>query len=249
MPNDKLYTRIESAGVEGIKKTKLRREFGVKSGKAVDELLSQGLIFAEKRAGTVTYWSKDNYMQHLVSSDPKFRLIYDMYANTNSKISNTVSRISSNLDKKVSNITSEIIDSKVSNIASVIDKKVSNITSDLTEKVSSEVNRKVVNIVKEVKVAPSSTKDDGNHNGKHLTLDQFKMEFDRTIAEIPTSIGWVELAMIRERVCDKYSISKQNFYTFASQLFDQFNNSYELSSGGNEGVMVRGLVHGFVRCI
>ena len=248
MSNDKLYTRIESAGVEGIKKAKLRREFGVKSGKAVDELLSQGLIFAEKKAGTVTYWSKDNYMQHLVSSDPKFRLIYDMYANTNSKISNTVSRISSNLDKKVSNITSEIIDGKVSNIASVIDKKVSNLTSDLTEMVSSEVNRKVANIVKEAKV-PTPQKDDGNHNGTNLTLDQFKMEFDRTITEIPTSIGWVELAMIRQRVCDKYSISKQNFYSYAAQLLDQFNNRYELSSGGNEGVIVRGMVHGFVRCI
>jgi hypothetical protein len=75
------------------------------------------------------------------------------------------------------------------------------------------------------------------------------MEFDRTLTEIPTSIGWVELALIRERICDKYSISKQNFYSLASQLIDQFSNRYELSSGGNEGVLVRGLVHGFVRCI
>ena len=237
MPNDKLYKRVESAGVQGIRKMKLRREFGVNVGKAIDELLSQGLIFAEKKGGVITYWSKDNYMQHLVSSDPKFKLIYDMYANTNSKISNKISKFSNDLDKKVSTITSEIIDSKVSNL-----------TSDLSKKVSSELTRKVANIVMEVQ-ATQPTKDDCNHNGNNVTFDQFKMEFDRTLAEIPTPIGWVELAMIRERVCGKYSMSKQNFYSLASQLFDQFNNRYELSSGGNEGVIVRGLVHGFVRCI
>ena len=229
MSNDKLYKRIESAGVQGIRRMKLRREFGAKAGKVIDELLSQGLIFAEKKGGVITYRSKDNYMQHLLSSDPKFKLIYDMYSNTNnkisSKISNTISKISNELDKKVSGIT-----------------------SDLSKTVSSELDRKVANIVTEVK-ATQPTKDDGNGNGNHLTLDQFKMEFDRTIAEIPTSIGWVELAMIRERVCGKYNISKQNFYALASQLYEQFNNRYELSSGGNEGVIVRGLVHGFVRCI
>jgi len=209
MSNDKLCKRIESTGVEGIRKMKLRREFGAKVGKAIDELLSQGLIFAEKKKGVITYWSKDNYMQHLVGSDPKFKLIYDMYANTNSKIS-----------------------SKISNTVS---------------KISNELDRKVANIVTEVKA--TTPKDDGSNNGNHLTLDQFKMEFDRTLAEIPTSIGWVELATIRERICGKYNISKQNFYSLASQLCDQFNSRYELSSGGNEGVIVRGLVHGFVRCI
>ena len=194
MSSDKLYKRIESAGVQGIGRMKLRREFGVKAGKAIDGFLSQGQIFAEKKGGVVTYWSKDNYMQHLVNSDPKFKLIYDMYSNTNSKISSKISRISNEL---------------------------------------------------KAATAPN----DGSNNGNHLTLDQFKMEFDRTIAEISTSIGWVELAMIRESVCNKYSISKQNFYSLASQLFDQFNNRYELSSGGNEGGIVRVLVHGFVRCI
>lgn len=197
MSNDKLYKRIVSSGVQGIRRTKLRSEFGAKSSKAIEELLSQGFIFAEKKGGAVNYWSKDNYMQHLINSDPKFKLIYDMYSNANNTISKSISHISKELDSKVSNIVTEV----------------------------------------------------GNNNGGKLSLDQFKMEFDRTITEIPTSIGWVELSMIRERICGKYNLSKQNFYTLASQLFDQFNNRYELSSGGNEGVMVRGLVHGFVRCI
>ncbi|MFQ5969873.1 MAG: hypothetical protein ACE5J2_05220 [Nitrososphaerales archaeon] len=200
MSNDKLYKRIVSCGIQGIRSTKLRSEFGAKSRKAIEELLSQGLIFGEKKGGAAYYWSKDNFMQHLINSDPKFKLIYDMYSNANNTISKSISHISKELDCKVSNIVS------------------------------------------------TSTQDNGN-NGSNLSLDQFKMEFDRTIAEIPTAIGWVELSMIRERICDKYNLSKQNFYTFASQLFDQFNNRYELSSGGNEGVMLRGLVHGFVRCL
>lgn len=278
MSNDKLYKCIESAGVQGVGKMKLRKDFGAKVSKEIDELLSEGAIFAEKKKGTVTLWSKDNYMEHLVNSDPKFRLIYDLYASTTNKISNRLFKMGSELDKKVSTITSEIIDNKVSSITSKIDKKVSdvtnhidtkisNISSDLGKKVSSDLGKKVTadlgrqvtsdlgkqmaSMVAEVKASTSvaQVEGNGNHNGKHITLDQFKMEFDRTITEIPTSIGWVELATIRERVCDKYSISKQNFYSLASELFDQFNDSYELSSGGNEGVTVRGLVHGFVRCI
>ncbi len=228
MSSDKLYRRIESSGVEGIRRMKLSREFGTKTGKIIEDLLSQGLIFAEKKGGATTYWSKDNYLQHLMGSDPKFKLIYDMYSNTNTKISSKISRISNDIDKKVSTIT-----------------------SDLSKKVASDLNKKVASMVAEVKSSPARTDDNGNdnNNGNHLTLDQFRMEIDRVIAAIPTSIGWVELAAIRERVCSKYSISKENFYVLASQLFEQFNNNYELSSGGNEGVIVRGLVHGFVRCI
>lgn len=220
MSNDKLYKRIESSGVQGVPRLKLRKEFGVKADKIIDDLLSKGLIFTEKKGRAVTYWSKNNYMQHLVNSDPKFKLIFDMYSNANTTISDTISKINKDLTKKVANM-------------------------------STELNTKVSTLVTEVQanVTQPQVKDNGDNNGTKLTLDQFKMEFDRTLTEIPTSIGWVELAMIRERVCDKYNISKQNFYSFASQLFDQFNNRYELSSGGNEGVMVRGLIHGFVRCI
>lgn len=219
MSSEKVYKRIESSGAQGIPRMKLRKEFGAKADKTLEELIAKGTIFTEKKGRTTTYWSKDNYMQHLLSSDPKFKLIFDMYSKTNNKISNTISRINNDLNDKVTNITSEL-------------------------------NTKVSTLVTEVRATPPPlVQDNGNHNGSKLTLEQFRMEFDRTLTEIPTAIGWVELSKIRERICDKYNISKQNFYSFASQLFDQFNSRYELSSGGNEGVMVRGLVHGFVRCI
>ncbi|MEM2759709.1 MAG: hypothetical protein QXW73_02830 [Nitrososphaerales archaeon] len=225
MSTEKLYKRIESAGAAGIARMKLKKEFGTRADKAIEELISRGIVFTEKKGRALTYWSKENYMQHLLNSDPKFKLIFDMYSNTRSTISNTVSKINEDLNKKVQNMTTEL-NSKVSTL-------VTEVQSAATMQPLPKVN------------------ENGNGNGHatKLTLDQFKMEFDRTLTEIPTSIGWVELAMVRERICDKYDISKQNFYSLASQLFDQFNNRYELSSGGNEGVMVRGLVHGFVRCI
>ncbi|MFQ5920447.1 MAG: hypothetical protein ACE5JV_00325 [Nitrososphaerales archaeon] len=178
-------------------------------GKSLDELLSKGLIFEEKKRGTITYWTKESYMQHLMDNDPKFRLIYDIYSKSDRKISNRLSQIKTDLNGKVAGMVAEA-------------------------------------------TAPSLVKNNGSDNGKngnHPTLDQFKMEFDRTMAETTTSIGWVELGTIREMVCNKYEISKHDFYTLASQLFDQFNNRYELSTGGSEGVVLRGLLHGFVRRI
>ena len=221
MSTDNLYKRTESSGVQGIPRMKIRKEFGLNVDKIIDELLSRGMIFAEKKGRGISYWSKENYMQHLLNSDPKFKLIFDMYSNSNNTISDTISKMKNDLNKKFANMSTEL--------NTKVDTAVSNVKTTL--------------------IQPSLVKENGNHDDKKLTLDQFKMEFDRTLTEIPTSIGWVEIGMIRERVCDKYKISKQNFYGFASQLFDQFNSIYELSSGGNEGVTVRGLVHGFVRCI
>jgi gas vesicle protein len=225
MSTDKIYKVIESSGSKGVTRAQIRKEFGAEVDEVIKKLLSQGVVFTDKNGRSITYWSKDNYMQHLLSTDPKFRLIFDIYAKTSSTISDSITKINNDLNKKVANITSDL-NSKVSTLAS-------------------EVKTKSVDISQ----SQVTDNGNGNHNGNKPTLDQFKMEFDRTLTEIPTSIGWVELALIRERICDKYSISKQNFYSLASQLIDQFSNRYELSSGGNEGVLVRGLVHGFVRCI
>lgn len=211
MPHVQLLKRIESSRERGVRRTSLRREFGAKVGKSLDELLSKGIIFEEKKRGMITYWTKESYMQHLMDNDPKFRLIYDIYSKSDRKISNRLSQIKTDLNGKVAGMVAEA-------------------------------------------TAPSLVKNNGSdnsngNNGNHPTLDQFKMEFDRTMAETTTSIGWVELGTIREMVCNKYEISKHDFYALASQLFDQFNNRYELSTGGSEGVILRGLLHGFVRRI
>lgn len=83
----------------------------------------------------------------------------------------------------------------------------------------------------------------------NVGLDLFKNNFDESIANFSSSIGWVELGKIRNDLCTRYEMSYEEFYDFAAQLMTKHPDKYELSSGGSEGLTVRGLVHGFVRCI
>ena len=77
----------------------------------------------------------------------------------------------------------------------------------------------------------------------------FKIEFDKCLTEPSTSIGWTSFSQIRKKICDSKHISSDHFYTLASELVEKHRENYEISSGGQEGIMMRGLVHGFVRNI
>ncbi len=169
-------------------------------------------------------------------------------ATVTEELNNKVATVTEELNNKVATVTEELNNKVNSDTISKINSELNNKVATVTEELNNIVNRTLTDVRKTVEQTPK-TKGNWDNGNTNLTLDKFKMEFDRTLTDIPTSIGWVEMAMIRERICDKYTISTQNFYTLASQLFDQFNNGYELSSGGNEGVTVRGLLHGFVRCI
>lgn len=241
MSRDEVYDQIASAGIYGARRTDLRKKFK-KADDMLGELLVKGAVFEDKRKGVVMYWTKDNYMEYLMATDPKFKLIHDMYAG---KVPKAIPPKTAEIERKVSAIAKEIVNNKISNVTTQMEKKITTVASNLEKKVSTVAG----NLEKKVSAVAVAEKDNGNGNDAHLTLDQFRMELDRTIAEIPTSIGWVELSAIRERVCGKYDMSKPIFYSMASQLFDQFSGRYELSSGGREGVIVRGLVHGFVRRI
>jgi hypothetical protein len=86
----------------------------------------------------------------------------------------------------------------------------------------------------------------------HITnmgLDLFKNKFDDSIANFSSSIGWVELGKIRNDLCKKHDLVNEDFYDLVGQLIAKYPDKYELSSGGYEGLTVRGLLHGFVRCI
>lgn len=78
---------------------------------------------------------------------------------------------------------------------------------------------------------------------------EFKSEFDRCLANASTSIGWTPFSLIRKKICESKHISSDHFYTLASELVERHRENYEISSGGQEGIMMRGLVHGFVRNI
>jgi len=81
----------------------------------------------------------------------------------------------------------------------------------------------------------------------HIGL--FKDKFDDSLGNFSTSIGWVELGKIRNDLCKKHELTNDNFYDLVGQLIEKYPDKYELSSGGYEGLTVRGLLHGFVRSI
>lgn len=76
---------------------------------------------------------------------------------------------------------------------------------------------------------------------------EFKAEFDRRLTESSTSIGWAPFSDIRKKICDSKKISPENFYSMAAELVERYKERYEISSGGQEGIIMRGLVHGYVR--
>ncbi len=75
----------------------------------------------------------------------------------------------------------------------------------------------------------------------------FKAEFDRRMIESSTSIGWAPFSEIRKKICESKKISTENFYSMATDLVKRHREKYEVSSGGHEGIIMRGLVHGYVR--
>ena len=77
--------------------------------------------------------------------------------------------------------------------------------------------------------------------------NDFKAEFDRRLTESSTSIGWAPFSDIRKKICDSKKISPENFYSMAAELVERHKEKYEISSGGQEGIIMRGLVHGYVR--
>ncbi len=77
----------------------------------------------------------------------------------------------------------------------------------------------------------------------------FENVFDKCLREAGTSIGWTPFSKVREKICLTQDLSKEKFYSLASDLVEKHHDKYELSTGGQEGIIVRGMMHGFVRCV
>jgi len=82
-----------------------------------------------------------------------------------------------------------------------------------------------------------------------VNLDNFKIEFDTIISRSTSSIGWIELGNVRSELSQKFDLDKNEFYELVEQLVNSYQNEYELSTGGSEGLTLRGLLHGYVRGI
>jgi hypothetical protein len=59
----------------------------------------------------------------------------------------------------------------------------------------------------------------------------------------------VDFGKIKNDLCRTYDLDDEKFYSLVEQLMANHPEKYELSSGGEEGLRVSGLIHGFVRCI
>jgi hypothetical protein len=201
--------RIQSVGSAGIKKTDLRKEFG-EIDSVLEEIISRGEIFVDKRAGAYYCWHRESYVQSLLNSDPRFKLTYDMLKS----IEETTATLASN----ISNLSRYVLEMKNEQQSSMYQQQ-------LAASSASGSRRSI----------PSA--------------GEFKKEFDVALANSASSIGWVELGKLRNQLCEKLGLSSEEFYGLVEQVTGQNQDKYELSTGGGEGLMVRGLLHGFVRCI
>lgn len=218
---EKLVNRILSFGSAGIKKTDLRREFG-DIDTPLENIISKGDIFVDKRANVYFCFHKSHYVQSLLNSDPRFKLTYEMIKSVNESVSSS----SKDLLRTV-----EILANNISNLANAVLEMKNDQQSWLAQRM----------LTRDVPIT-------GVQMGT-MSVHDFKEEFDVTLANSGSSIGWIELANIRNKICDSCNISSDEFYRLVGELTSMHQDKYELSTGGREGVMVRGLLHGFVRCI
>ncbi len=202
--------RILSAGSAGVKKTDLRKEFGDIDA-VLEETVSRGEVFVDKRAGAYYCWHRDSYVQSLLNSDPRFKLTYDMLRSLEESVST--------LANNISNLSRFVLELKNEQQSSLYQQQLATSSPSAAPKRNS------------------------------MTALDFKKEFDEALSNSASSIGWVELGKLRNVICNKCGLSTDEFYHFVEELTNSNQERYELSTGGGEGVMVRGLLHGFVRCI
>ena len=211
---EKIIERIFSSGVAGIKKTDLKKEFtSVDLEIILNNWVKQNEIIISKKANTYYCWHKDNYFQHLLNSDPKFKCIFELL----NEVQTSFQSLSISMTKQMEKLDSKMI--------LLMDSLLATTTSG------------------------NASENNISHPNNEVNLENFKEDFNLTINKYSDSIGWVPLATLRNDITKKYEITENEFYELAEQLINENRSHYELSSGGNEGILVRGLVYGYVRCV
>ncbi|MGI0027845.1 MAG: hypothetical protein ACREAD_08410 [Nitrosopumilaceae archaeon] len=187
--SEEVLERIISAGLNGIKKSELKKTFGKNCDNILQKLIDAEQIFVEKKGVAYFVWTRDNYISYLSQNDPKCKIVLSMIMGKNH--------------------------------LAVKAKEHANKIGATANKTSQQ------NVV-------------GQEN-------DFKVEFDRRLTESSTSIGWAPFSDIRKKICESNKISPENFYSMAAELVERHREKYEVSSGGQEGIIMRGLIHGYVR--
>jgi hypothetical protein len=211
---EKIFDKIFSSGLSGVKKTDLTKEFSsVNLDNILNIWIKQNKIIITKKGSTNYCWHKEGYFQYLLDSDPKFKYTFEILK----EIQISFQNLSTSFDKHVEKIEGKMI--------VIMDSILATTTNKNAFEKSISNPQKVIN------------------------LQNFSEDFDLTICKYSDSIGWVPLATLRNDLSHKYEISEKEFYDLAEQLVNEDRSKYELSTGGNEGIMIRGLVYGYVRCL
>jgi hypothetical protein len=212
--NSDIIHRISLGGRNGVKKTELRKEFqNTAIDDVIESLLKSGEIVMDKKGTAYYLWQADNYLEYLLTTDTKFKLLYNTIEETKILLEN--------------NIRQSVAIARSSNAQNCFNNIV-NTSEDHGNSLNHVLEPDLVNI---------------------FDKGKFRQEFDLALRRHANSSGWVPLSTIREEMEKKYNLKRDEFYAKVEEMTNKEYDAYELSTGGVEGITVRGLVHGFVRCI
>ena len=127
---DIIYDAINSFGSVGIKKSELKKKFSDDTFEdELNQLLLQDRICVSKKGTYIYCWGKKFYLEYLLSSDIKFRYLYESIIGIQSKLNN----YSDSLFKYVEKIDCELaevkssfvrIEEKISSFKKLIEKEI-----------------------------------------------------------------------------------------------------------------------------
>jgi hypothetical protein len=218
---EKIVATIEAKGIEGIKKTDIKRDFQEveELDSILQELVRTHEIFIEKKGNSFYCWHKNHYLQKLLSTDQKFSLLYTLMNSVHDSVNTRFDSVNASLD--------------------TVTKQVRGITEEI----------KVLASSGQKDIVPNSPISQEQDKPIKINYDKFKEQLDQALASTSTSIGWIELCNLRKDLCSRMNISREQFYHSFEEVVSNNYDKYELSTGGEEGIQLRGMVHGFVRCI
>lgn len=221
MSIEKIVATIEAKGIEGIKKTDLRREFQEieELDSILQELVRTHEIFIEKKGNSFYCWHKNHYLQKLLNTDQKFSLLYTLMNSVQNSVNTRFESLNVSLD--------------------TVTKQVRGITEEI----------KILASSGQRDVGPNTPISQEQDKPIEINYDKFQEQLDQALASASTSIGWIELCNLRKDLCSRMNISREQFYHSFEEVVSNNYDKYELSTGGEEGIQLRGMVHGFVRCI
>jgi hypothetical protein len=204
--------RISLSGRNGIKRTEIKKEFQhMPVDEIVESLLGTREVVMDKKGTAFYLWEAENYLQHILTTDTKFRLLYR-------KIEELKAILESNLDQRM-----------ITPVSLASGKNATGYTSQYA------LDRPARDLFQDHRVA--------------IDKDQFERDFRLVLQHNSTTSGWVSLLKIREEMNEKYRVTREDFYSLVEEIANKDYETYELSSGGSEGIILRGLLHGFIRCI